>query len=490
MATRPNVSIASAVHAAQAPDKKAFAIFAVVSLAFLMTSIQATIFVVAFPAMLQELHTNLAWLGWTLTGYQLAQTIAMPLAGKLGDEMGRGRLFVASIILFTVASVGAGFAPDVYTLIGFRVMQAIGAGAMTPLGTGMVSDAFGEKRNTYIGLFTSVWPFGAVIGPVLGGVVIDHLSWPWVFFIMGPIGAVLTVVGLMALPAGVASARRHRVDYTGLGLFALAMTALLFALTAWADSPDALHHPLVWTFAALGAGAGAAFLWYEGRVDSPMVELKLLRWRPFLGANLYNFMHGAAVQGFFSFIPLYATTVYAMSASQSGAVITPRAIVMMLVAVPSSLFLIRLGYRLPMILGVLLMALTLVLLGLAPHDVGLFGAHIPNVVLVMSIIVLSGIGLGLSSPASSSAALDLMPEKVAALAGLRGMFRSTGGVVSTALVVLILSHYQDKGLGLQHIFLGLSVVLLAVIPVVFMIPDSARDRRVAARSNGARQAGV
>jgi len=147
-----------------------YLVFFVTSLALLMASVDGTIVNVGLRTMQSELHTNIALLGWTLTGYTLTQTIAMPLAGKLSDEWGRKRLFLGAVLIFTLSSVAAGLAPNVQLLIVFRVFQAIGGGAFLPSATGIVSDAFGEKRGTAIGLFTSIFPLGGIIGPNLGGV--------------------------------------------------------------------------------------------------------------------------------------------------------------------------------------------------------------------------------------------------------------------------------------------------------------------------------
>ncbi|HXG36784.1 MAG TPA: MFS transporter, partial [Dehalococcoidia bacterium] len=145
----------------------------------------------------------------------------------------------------------------------------------------------------------------------------------------------------------------------------------------------------------------------------------------------------------------------------------------------SSFFLIRFGYRTPMILGVLLVSLSLFLLSRGYHDVEVLGFHLPNLMLLALLLMIGGVGMGISGPASNNAALDLMPEKVAAVAGLRGMFRSTGGVLGTAALILALSHFSNKAQGLQQIFLFLACLLLLLIPLVFLIPDTARQRRLA-----------
>ncbi|MDO8669903.1 MAG: MFS transporter, partial [Dehalococcoidia bacterium] len=145
-------------------NRRSYIVFGIVSAAFLMSSINGTIVSVALPTMLKELNTSLAWVGWTLTGFQLAQSIIMPLAGKLCDEWGSRRVLIGAIALYTISSVLGGAAPNVYVLIVARMLQAIGGGAMLPSATSIVSDAFGDRRATFIGLFTTIFPLGGVIG--------------------------------------------------------------------------------------------------------------------------------------------------------------------------------------------------------------------------------------------------------------------------------------------------------------------------------------
>ncbi len=456
-------------------------IFAVVAPALLMSSIDSTIVAVGLPALLQELHTTLALVAWTLTSYQLTQTIVMPLAGKISDDWGRKPIFLGAVALFTCGSIGAGLSPNIYILIICRVLQALGGGAFLPSATGIVSEAFGERRQTAIGLFTSIFPLGGIIGPNIGGFIIDNMSWRWIFFVNVPIGILLLIVGSMVLPKDEPrEASRHGVDLNGVGLFAGAMFALLYAMTDLANNPGHVSSVMPWIFVGLAVVLFILFLRQESRAREPMIELTLLRWRPFFAANVYNFLYGAAAFGFFSFIPYYATVAYGMSAGQDGAILTPRSITMAVFSTMSSFFVIRSGYRAPMIVGALCVSISLFLLSRGIHSFALFGLATPAIVLLALQVMIAGMGMGISGPASQNAALDLIPEKVAAVAGIRGMFRSTGGVLGTAGITLAVSQFHDKAVGMQDIFLVLSLFILLTIPVVFFIPDMARQRRRAA----------
>jgi EmrB/QacA subfamily drug resistance transporter len=458
---------------------KQIAIFVVVSLALLMSSIDSTIVAVGLPNMVAGLHTNLVWIGWVITSYSLMQAIILPMAGKLSDDFGRKNLFLVAVVLFTAGSLLCAIAPNVYLLILFRVIQAIGGGAFMPSAAGIVSDVFGEKnRSTAIGLFTSVFPIGGIIGPNLGGWVIDAFSWRAMFSINVPIGIVLLVAGIFILPSGGRVAVTGSIDLAGAGLFAVGIIAVMYAMTVWGNEINLGVQVLGWF--VLGIVSLALFIRHEGKTRDPMIDLRLLKEKAFFAANLYNFLYGALVFGFFSFIPLYATQEYGMSASASGFILTPRAIVMIAVSAISSFMLIRFGYRLPMILGIVLVAISLFLVGQSWHNVSVFGHGISSVVLLSVLIMISGFGVGVGGPAANNAAIELMPEAVARITGLRSMFRTTGGVLGTAAIVLLLAHDKNEGAGLAHIFVGLSFLVLLVIPPIFLIPDGARMRRKAA----------
>lgn len=458
--------------------QRKYAIFGLVALALLMSSIDSTIVAVGLPTIRASLHTSILLIGWTLTAYQLGQLVVMPLAGKLSDELGRKRVFLASVLIFTVASFLCGIAPNVQALIVFRLLQAIGGGAFLPSCTGIIADTFQERRGQMIGLFSSIFPIGGVIGPNIGGIIIDTVGWRWIFFVNVPIG--LAVIGLTWVLYQPRQQRlaRTKLDLSGVAMFGTAITALLLGLTWLGQHPhDATRAPLLW-IGFVGALALLVY-WYrhEGRTASPMIDTTLLKHRPFLAVNAYNFLFGAAVFGFTSFLPTFAELHYHMSATAAGLLLTPRALIMTTTSTLAAFFLIRYGYRLPMILGICLVAVSLFLTSLAPTGMTLFGLHLSNFVYLASVVSILGLGFGLSAPASSNAALDIAPDRIAAITGIRGMFRQTGGVLGTAMTVFIASLFASEAHGLQVVFFSLTFIMLAIIPVVFLIPDTARDKR-------------
>ncbi|MBI2854841.1 MAG: DHA2 family efflux MFS transporter permease subunit [Chloroflexi bacterium] len=455
--------------------RQAYVSFAIVSLAFLMASIDSTIVAVSLPNMLDDLKTNLAWVGWTLTGYQFSASIAMPIVGKISDEFGRKRLFLAAVVIFTISSLAAGLAPNIYWLIAFRFLQGVGGGAFMPSATGIVCDAFGERRASAVGFFNSIYPIGGILGPNIGGLIVGHFSWRWIFFVNVPIGAALFVFGTMLLPKSNVLPPDRRADIVGAGLFSGGVLALLYGMTNWAEHPGSIGTTTVAMFAT-GILLLFIFARHEVRAQHPIVDIGLLRSRPFLAANVYNFLFGAAIFSVLSFIPYYAVVGYGLTTEESGLLLTPRSLVMIPAAVLTSLFITRLRYRLPMIIGLVTISGGLALLSRGYHDPVVFGLGMSNMVLLALLVAINGLGMGIASPASNNAALDLMPDKVAAASGLRGMFRSVGGAFGTTILILVLSHFEDKAQGMQTVFLYFAALLLLPILIVFLIPDMEREK--------------
>jgi EmrB/QacA subfamily drug resistance transporter len=458
--------------------------FFLAAISLLMFSVDSTIVAVGIPSMTRDLNTSLAWIGWTLTGFMLTMTTMMPLAGKLSENFGRFRVFVVSVGLFTLGSLLCGAAPNVYLLILFRVLQAIGGGGLMPSAVGIVAAEFPETRDRMIGLFASIVPLGGIIGPNLGGLIIEHFSWREIFLVNVPIG--LVIMAFLGRRASRPEPRARRpIDMAGALLFSGVIVSLLTALTFLGNDPGFWRTP---GFGGLLAGAVlclVAFIWQERRATEPVIALDLVGRNPFLALNIYNFIFGACAFGFFSFIPYFAVVQYHFSPAESGAILTPRSLGMILTATCTSLFLIRFGYRLLMTLGMLCVFATLLLLSRGWDGLALGGLHLDAFWLLVPLMALGGVGMGLSAPTSNNAALDLMPERAAIITGIRGMFRSVGGVMGTALIVLGVELSPDKAAGMRTIFVIIAVVLLTTLLVIFRIPDTARARHIRRRARGA-----
>ncbi|MGD0234157.1 MAG: MFS transporter [Syntrophorhabdales bacterium] len=200
-------------------------VFVIAGFALLMYSIDGTVVAVAFPNLIRDLNTNVLWAAWTISIFFIAVTLAMPLAGNLSDSFGRKKVFLISLGLFTASSLACGLAPNIYSLIAFRFLQGIGGASFLPTASGIVSDNFPESRERAIGLFSSIFPIGGIIGPNLGGWIVSLYSWRYVFYINLPIGIGLIVFSMLLLKDSRVSSRRH-LDFAGISFFSGAIVWL------------------------------------------------------------------------------------------------------------------------------------------------------------------------------------------------------------------------------------------------------------------------
>jgi EmrB/QacA subfamily drug resistance transporter len=451
-------------------------------LCLLMFSIDMTIVSVALRTIVEDLDTSLSLAAWTMTGFMLTQTVVLPLIGKLGERFGQMRVFITCVSVFTLGSLLCGLAPSIFVLILCRILQALGGAGFMTSATAIVAREFPETRSRMIGLFASILPLGGIVGPNVGGFIIQHFGWREVFLVNVPIGIVAIPLliwqsrasGLLAAP----KRSSHRpLDLLGSALFAGAIVSILLALTLLGDEPEFVYTAPFWGLFLAGFVLLALFVRQERRALEPVIELGLVTRHPFLVINIFNFLFGFCVFGCFQFIPYYASVQYGMSPQESGAVLTPRSLAMILTSTCTSLFLIRLGYRVPIVLGMSGMIASMLVMGQGWDGVTIGSFSVGSFVLLAVTVGVSGVAMGLFMPSSNNAALDLLPDRVSVVAALRQFFRQVGGMMGTASIVAALSLSSDKAAGMREVYTGLALLLLLTIPLAFLIPDAARERR-------------
>jgi len=438
-------------------------VFAIVSMALFMSSVDQTIVATALPAIQHDLHSQINWSGWTITIYALGLVLTMPVAGKISDQFGRKKVFLTSAVVFTVASLACGFSDNIFMLVPLRAVQAIGGGAFMPSATGIVSDHFGRDRDRAIGMFTSILPIGGIVGPVIGGVFVAVWSWRGIFLVNVPIGIVLIVLAAKFIPTSAARAT-GRIDVRGVSLLGLFILATMFGISFLGSGQIPLYHPVFLISEAVGLIAGCLFVRHSRRYSAPFIPFELLRGRGFGVINLINLFYGAAALGFGALVPLYAEDRFEMHSLAAGTLLSARAVGMICVAALAVMTLRRTGYRLPMVVGFVVLAGGLVIMTVPPHGVS------PYLWLAVAAGI-TGVGMGLSVPASNNASLQLAPQQVAAIAGLRGMFRQSGSIVAVATTTAIVARSGDPGLAQAHVFEIFAGLLLAAIPLVFLVPE-------------------
>lgn len=438
-----------------------YAIFVVAASAIFMASVDQTIVATALPTLTNSLRVPLSWTDWTITAYALGQVVAMPIAGRVSDSLGRRRLFLIAIVVFMCASAGCGLAPDIYVLITLRLVQALGGGAFMPSALGLVVDYFPESRDKMVGLISSAFPFGALVGPVLGAVIIATWNWRGVFWVNLPLGGILFLAAWFLIPSK-ETTRRRRVDVAGASLLAGTLALLMLALTLLAAGRPT--EPQVWFPGVAGVALGLAFLRHQSRSPSPILPPELLRAPVFALFNGLNFIYGACAIGFAALVPTFAEAQYRLRPIEAGSLLSARGIAMAGAAVMTAFMMQRTGYRPPMVVGYLLLGGGLWLTGMRP--IGL------NTYAWLSLSsAITGLGLGVSGPSANSAILNLRPEDAAAISGLRGMFRQVGGIFAISLTALATAQ-SDTGTGLARAFQALSLVVLVVTPLIGWVPGA------------------
>lgn len=449
---------------------RSYLIFASAGLSLVMWSIDSTVVAVALPQLVKDLHTNILIAAWTMSIYLIAITSFMPLMGNLSDTFGRKRIFLISLILFTGSSLACGLVSNIYSLIAFRFLQGIGGASFLPTTSGIVSDQFPENREKAIGLFTSIFPIGGIIGPNLGGWIVSQYSWRYIFYINLPIGIILIAM-VWILLKGSKKSERPRVDFKGAFLFLGTIVFFMLGLNRVAEISSGSSLLLAGVFFAAAVFSLYLFLQQETKIANPIMDLALLKSKPFLAANLYNLLIGAGVMGVFSFIPFYATSVYHVSTLVSGIILTPSSVAVIPASAITSFLLRRWGYRGPMIWGMVIMSLSTILLG--QHGMELLqdiGIHFGTAGTLSILIMIGGIGMGIALPASNNAVIELMPNKVSTITGLRGTFRSVGAAIGISVVTIILHLSSSPAIGFRVIFISFGLIPLFTIPLVFLMP--------------------
>jgi len=457
------------------PLMRRYFIFAAAGLSLFMYSIDSTAVAVAFPSFIRDFDTNVLWAAWTMSIYMLAVTSVMPLMGNLSDTFGRKRVYLGSLLLFTASSLACGLAPNIYSLVAFRFLQGVGGASFLPTAAGIVSDQFPESRERSIGLFSSIFSIGGIIGPNLGGWIVSRYSWRYIFYINLPIGFGLLAL-ILTLLEDPQTRSRVRIDLVGAGFFFGAILFMMLGLNHIAENFTVASLTIAGVLLVLSVAFVMLFVRHERNAENPILDLTLLRSTPFLSANLYNMMVGAGIFGIVSFIPLHATSVHKLSTLVSGMILTPRSLGVICTSTATSFLLKRWGYRWPMVWGVSIMAMFTLLLADQEFRVeSMVGFNLGAAETLAFLIMGTGIGMGVALPASNNACIELMPSKVATITGLRGMFRYVGGAFGISLTTIILHSSKTMGTGFRITFIVFGLGLLLTLPLVFLMPSGRQE---------------
>jgi EmrB/QacA subfamily drug resistance transporter len=441
-------------------------VFVALFLVLLLASLDQTIVSTALPTIVGDLG-GIEHLSWVVTAYLLASTIVTPLYGKLGDLYGRKLVLQTAIVLFLIGSVLCGIAQNMPSLIAFRAVQGLGGGGLMVTTTAVVGDIVAPRdRGRYQGYFGGVFGVSTVIGPLIGGFFVDNLSWRWIFYINLPLGALAFAVIGFAFHSR-AERTRHSIDYLGASLLAGGLSAVVL-FTSLGGTTYSWSSPRMIGLAVLGVVLLAFFTLAESRAAEPILPLALFKNRTFVVTSAIGFIIGLALFGSITYVPLYLQIVKGHSPTQSGLLLTPMMVGVLISSITSGNLISKMGrYRPFPIIGTAVAAVAMILLSR-------LAVTTPTWVAIVYMLVL-GLGLGLVMQVLVLAAQNAVPYTLLGVATSGStLFRQIGGSIGVAIFGAIFANRLAAELA-DRLPAGLHVPAAANPAVIHHLPNAIKQ---------------
>jgi EmrB/QacA subfamily drug resistance transporter len=419
-----------------APEFRKWLTLVAVAVGLFMIMLDNTVVNVALPSIRNDLGISISELEWVVNGYALTFGVLLLTGGKLADVLGRRRIFIAGLVIFTASSFFCGFAGSAGVLIAARVVQGVGAALMNPATLSIITATFPPRqRGTAIGIWAGVAALALAIGPLVGGAITEHINWSWVFYINVPIGILGIFAARIFIDESKDTSLEQRLDFPGLLTSALGLFALTYALIesndrGWGDAR-------VLALFAASAVLLTAFVLVESRQRLPMLDLSLFRNPTFASANTTMLLIGLAMFGTFFYVSLFVQNVLGYSPMQAGATFLPMTALIILVAPTAGRLSDRYGPRALMVPGLLLLTGSLLLFSsLDEHSS--FWAILPA-------LLTGGFGMAMAMAPTTTAAMHAVPVAKAGVgAAVINSMRQVGGSVGIAVLGAIVATRFDR----------------------------------------------
>ena len=416
-----------------APENRKWWTLLAVSFGLFMIMLDNTVVNVALPSIERDLKVSVSQLEWVVNAYFLTFAVLMLTGGKLGDMRGRRLIFMVGLVVFTLSSLACGLAANGETLIAARAVQGVGAAMMSPATLSIITATFPPRqRGMAMGIWVGVSAMALALGPITGGVLAEHASWSWIFFINVPIGIVALVVARLAIDESRDTSREQRLDVPGLISSGIALFALTYALIeannkGW-TSPEILA---LFVLAAVGF---AAFILLELRQRLPMLDLSLFRNATFAGANATMMLVALSMFGVFFFVSLFVQGILGYSPVQAGAAFLPMTLCIIFIAPVAGKLSDHVGSRWLMGGGMLLVSISLLLFSMLDEASSFWN--------LFPALVVGGVGMALAMTPTTAAAMGSVPvDKAGVGSAVLNDMRQVGGALGIAVMGAILGSY-------------------------------------------------
>ncbi|MFA6803438.1 MAG: MDR family MFS transporter [Candidatus Methanomethylophilaceae archaeon] len=406
-------------------------------LGMLLACLDQTIVSTSLPTIIADLG-GMEHYTWVFTGYMLAETIMIPIAGKLSDLYGRKRIFLAGMLIFLTGSILSGLSETMNSLIAFRAMQGLGGGILIPVATATVADLYvPSERGKIQGLLGSLFAVASCIGPWLGGIIVDNVSWHWVFFVNVPIGILALAFTALKFPR-VQCDERHSIDYYGMTVLSVFILILLLMFTWAGDRYEWMSMEII-GMALLSAVLLSLFIWVETKVRDPVLPLHMFRNNIIVCSCVGMFIVALGMFGVMAYLPTFMQTVIGMSATNSGETMVPLTIGIMITAIGSGFLSKRTGYKPWLLIGPPITVAGMLLLST-------LGVGDSQYIASMYLVVL-GTGLGCMMSMYMVAVQNIATKKEMGITtSAVNLFRSIGGTIGVAIFGTIVNSRMNTEL--------------------------------------------
>ncbi|MEI7025505.1 MDR family MFS transporter [Paenibacillus sp. y28] len=416
-------------------SRKSWLLITGLIIAMVFSALDSTIVNTAMPRIVGELG-GLGVMAWLTTAYLLSSTAVVPIAGKLADLVGRRTVYVTGLLIFIIGSALCGTSQTMTQLIWYRALQGIGGGIMMPMAMIIIGDLFtGKQRATWQGIFGALFGLSSVIGPQIGGWIVDAANWRWVFYINLPVGMIATIL----IAIGVQNHRAPgsgKFDIAGMLTMIIGVVSLLLGLTFGGKDYAWASWQIIGLF-ILAAVSLLAFIRIDSKAEEAILPMRLFKNKTFSVINGIGFLMSVGMFGAMMFVPLFMQGVIGVSASQSGTIMTPMMITMIAASIIGGRLVLRIGVKSQLLFGMAIMAGGFLLLTTMGMDTGRLVASF--------YMMIVGLGMGLVMPLLTLALQENFPKsELGVVTSSSQFFRSIGGTFGITILGAVMNHQSER----------------------------------------------